>query len=161
MVKVVSDTEPAVKELVWKDELSALATGAITGVVTWVVAYALNKYVIGTIACRTGSSIISCGDAGVVSAALALIVASIVGLTLLVRQRIFRPLLVVLAAAISLWGIDGSWLNEQSILNFLLTVLLMAVVYLVFGWFTKLRQFWIAAVISVVLVISFRLIITL
>ena len=161
MVEVVSDTEPAVRFAAWKDEISALASGAIAGVMTWVLTYILTEYVLGMIACRTGSSIIGCNDAGSVSAIIALIIASIAGLTILVRRRIFRPLLVVLAAGISLWGINGSWLEERNIVNFLLTVVVTALVYVVFAWFAKVRQFWIALVISVLLVIIFRLAITL
>jgi uncharacterized protein (DUF486 family) len=161
MVEVISDTEPTVRFAAWKDELSALASGAIVGALTWVLAYLLTEYVLGMIACRTGSSIVSCSDAGFVSAVIGLILASVAGLTILVRRRIFRPLLVVLAAGISLWGVNGSWLEERSVFSLILSVIITALVYLVFAWFAKIRQFWIALIISVLLVIIFRLAITL
>ena len=161
MVTVVSDTEPTVRFGAWKDEISALVSGAIVGVIIWILAYILDQYVIGMIACKTGSSIIDCSDAPAVSAAFALVFASIAGLTILVRRRIFRPLLVVLAAGISLWGITGSWLQAHTIVDFLLTIVVSALMYLVFAWFAKLRQFWISLVISIVLVVIFRLMISL
>lgn len=161
MVKVISDTEPPVRFGAWQDEVSALVGGALVGLLTWILTYVFSKYVVGLIACQTGSSLIGCGDATSVSAVFALIFASLAGLTLLVRRRVFRPLLVVIAAAATLWGINGSWLVEQSFLSFLLTVILASVIYLVFGWFSKIRQFWLAVVVTVGLVIIFRLLISL
>jgi hypothetical protein len=161
MVTVVSDTEPTVRFGAWKDEISALVSGAIVGVTMWLLAYILNQYVIGMIACRTGSSIISCSDAPTVSAVVALIFASVAGLTLLVRRRIFRPLLVVLSAILTLWGISGSWLAAHTLVDFLLTVVVTSLVYVVFAWFAKVRQFWISLAISIVLVVIFRVMITL
>lgn len=162
MVQVVSDTEPAVvTSPAWQAELSALASGAIVGVATWILTYILSEYVIGMIACGTGSSLIACSSAPSVSAGLSLVFASLVGLTLLVRRRVFRPLLVVLMAAITLWGINGSWLDERNLANMLLTVLVSALVYVVFSWFAKIRQFWIAFVVSIVLVVLFRLVLSL
>jgi hypothetical protein len=161
MVTVVSNTESTVRFGAWKDEISAFVGGTIVGVATWILTYILNQYVIGMIACRADSSIIGCSDAPVVSAAFGLIFASVAGLTVLVRRRVFRPLLVVLAAGISLWGINGSWLVSHNLLDFLLSVVITALVYLVFAWFAKVRQFWISLLITVVLVVIFRLMITL
>ncbi|MDB5165857.1 MAG: rane protein of unknown function [Candidatus Saccharibacteria bacterium] len=157
MVEVVSNTEPAVRWSAWRDEVSALASGALVGAATWILTYALSEYVIGQIACRAGSSIISCESSVSISAMIALIFASVAGLVLLVRRRVFRPLLVVLAAATTLWGVGASWLVERTLFDFVLTVLISALVYLVFAWFAKIRQFWLALGVLIVLVIVFRL----
>jgi len=161
MVKVLSDTEPPVKISAWQDEVSAFVSGALVGLATWILTYLLSEYVIGVIACRSGSSLIGCDDSTAVSAGFALIFASLAGLTLLVRRRVFRPLLVVLAATITLWGINGSWLEQRTLGNVLLTVLIMGLIYLMFAWFGKIRQFGVAIAATVVLVVLFRLILSL
>lgn len=157
MVKVISDSEPAVRFGAWKDEASGLVGGALVGLVTWLLTYGLSEYVIGQIACRAGSSLISCDSSVSVSASIALIFASIAGLILLVRRRVFRPLLVVLAAAITLWGVNTTWLVERSFLNFILTVLVAALVYAVFAWFAKIRQFWLSLSVLTIVIVVFRL----
>jgi hypothetical protein len=161
MVEVMSDTEPTVKPSVWQNEVSAALSGALVGLITWILSYILSEYVIGQIACKTSSSIIACSDAPGVSAGFALVFASLAGLTFLVQRRIFRPLLVALASAITLWGVTGSWLNDRSFIDALLTVIMTAIVYLVFTWFAKLRQFWVSALISILLIVIFRLLINL
>jgi len=161
MVKVLSDSEPPVKFSVWQDEVSAFVGGALVGLATWTLTYLLSEYVIGIIACRSGSSLIGCDDTTVVSAGFALIFASLAGLTFLVRRRLFRPLLVVLAATVTLWGMNGSWLEERTLGNVLLTMLVAATIYLMFGWFSKIRQFGIAIAVTVALVIVFRLLLAL
>jgi len=161
MVKVLSDNEPPVKFSAWQDEVSAFVGGALVGLATWILTYLLSEYVIGIIACRSGSSLIGCDDTTMVSAGFALIFASLAGLTFLVRRRLFRPLLVVLAATVTLWGINGSWLEERTLGNVLLTMLVAALIYLMFGWFSKIRQFGIAIAVTIVLVIVFRLLLSL
>lgn len=161
MVEVVTDNEPAVKQSVWRDEASVAISGALVGLLIWILTYVLTEYVIGRIACNTGSSIISCSDAPGVSAGFALVFASLAGLTILVQRRIFRPLLVVLMSAITLWGINGAWLNERTVVNVILTIIMAALTYLVFAWFAKLRQFWISAGISLLIVVIFRLLMSL
>ena len=152
--------ETAVVMQSWRRVLPALSSGAIAGVVTWIGTFILSEYVIGPIACRVGSSLVGCSDNGVVSANVALIIAGIVALGLLVRQRTLRPLLVVLAAVATLWGL-GSWVSEDvGYISLILTVILSALVYAVFAWFSELRRFWVALAVTIALVLLFRLLVS-
>ena len=161
MVQIKTEqVDTAVAMQSWRRVLPTLLSGAIAGVVTWIGTFLLSEYVIGPIACRVGSSIVSCGDNVAVSGNMALIVAGVVGLGLLVRQRALRPLLVVLAAVASLWGL-GSWVSSDAwYVALLLTVVLSALVYAVFTWFSELRRFWVALAINIVLVLAFRLLVS-
>lgn len=156
MVKVINDSVSTVRFSAWNEEVSGLVSGALVGVVTWLLTYGLSQYVVGQIACQAGSSIISCDSAISVSATIALIIASVVGLILLVRRRVFRPLLVVLAAAVTLWGLNASWLAERNIVDFSLTIIVAALVYAVFAWFAKIRQFWLSLSVLTIIIVIFR-----
>lgn len=161
MVQIKTEqVETAVVMQSWRRVLPTLLSGAIVGLVTWVGTFLLSEYVIGPIACRVGSSLISCSDNAAVSSNVALIVAGVVALGLLVRQRVLRPLLVVLAAVASLWGL-GSWLsNDAWYLSLVLSVVLSALVYAVFAWFSELRRFWVAFAVTIALVLVFRLLVS-
>ena len=161
MVKVLDQIEPVVRQETTRELISSIWIGAIFGALTWVFTYILSQYVIGKIACSLGSSLVSCTDAVPVAAGVAVVLASIVGLVFLVRERAFRPLLIVLATIVTLWGINGSWLETPTFVTFLATLLLSALGYTVFGWFSRVRNFPVALAITVVLVIVFRIIIAL
>ena len=161
MVQVKTEqVESAVVMQSWRRVLPALLSGAVAGLVAWIGTFLLSEYVIGPIACRVGSSLVSCSDNGAVSGNVALIVAGVVALGLLVRQRALRPLLVVLAAVASLWGL-GSWLADDAwYVSLVLSVVLSALVYAVFAWFSELRRFWVALVVTIALVLVFRLLVS-
>lgn len=161
MVQIKTEqVETAIVMQSWRRVLPALLSGAIAGLVAWVGTFLLSEYVIGPIACRIGSSLVSCSDNVFVSSNIALIVAGFVALGLLVRQRALRPLLVVFAAMVSLWGL-GSWLsNDAWYLSLVLSVALSALVYAVFAWFSELRRFWVALALTLALVLVFRLLVS-
>lgn len=144
----------------WRKILPTLLAGVIAGLVTWLATFLLSEYVLGPIACRVGSSLINCSDATIVSSDIALVIGGFAALAIMVRQRVLRPLLVVLGAVISLWGI-GAWLSEDAWYVALpLTVLLSAVLYAVFAWFGELRRFWVALVVTILLVVVFRFLVS-
>lgn len=156
----VEQVETAVVTQSWRRILPTLITGAIAGVVTWLATFLLSEYVIGPIACRVGSSLIGCSDNIAVSSDIALIIGGVVALGLMVRQRVLRPLLVVLAAVVSLWGL-GVWLGDEAwYLSLILSVVLSALIYTVFAWFSELRRFWVALAMTAVLVLVFRLLVS-
>lgn len=161
MVKVMNQSEPVVEQGSTRELISAAWIGAVVGVLTWTLTYVLSHYVIGSIACRVGSSLVDCADAVTVAAGIALVISSVVGLVLLVRERAFRPLLVILAALVTLWGLYGAWLEVSSILTIFGGVIVTALVYTVLTWFSRVRNFWVSLGIIIVLTILFRLIVTL
>lgn len=143
----------------WRQLQSAAWIGAGAGVLTWILSYLLANYVVGQVACRLGTSLIQCSDTAYVSGILALILVGILALILTVRQRLYRPLFVILASTLVLWGIGGSWLVGMGYLGFLLTVLISALVYSTMTWFSTVRNFWVALAWTATVIVLFRFII--
>lgn len=143
----------------WRQLQSAAWIGAGAGVLTWILSYLLANYVVGQVACRLGTSLIQCSDTTYVSGILALILVGILALILTVRQRLYRPLFVILASTLVLWGIGGSWLVGMGYLGFLLTVLISALVYSTMTWFSTVRNFWVALAWTATVIVLFRFII--
>lgn len=143
----------------WRQLQSAAWIGAGAGVMIWILSYLLTNYVVGPVACRLGTSLIGCGEASYIASIIALILIGIVALIMAVRERLYRPLFVVLAATLVLWGVRGSWLAGGGYIGFLLTALVTAFVYATFTWLSTVRNFWVALGSTILTVVIFRLII--
>lgn len=131
--------------------------GALVGVVTFALGFVLEKYVITPIGCDAQSTIIKCGSAPQISHNVALLLGGAVGLILLVRRGLFRPLLVVLGAVASLWGVGAMATNFGWIAATLFMVLVCSLVYSLFAWIAQPRRFWVAFALTVAAVIALRL----
>lgn len=143
----------------WRQLQSAAWIGAGAGVLTWILSFLLANYVVGPVACRLGTSLIGCSEATYVAGIISLIIIGVVALILTVRERLYRPLFVVLGATLVLWGIGGSWLVGGGYLGFLLTVLVSALVYATMTWLSTVRNFWVALGVTILVVLLFRLIV--
>jgi len=134
----------------------ALVIGAIVGLVAFALALILERYVFTPIGCVAESSIVRCEDVTAISHNVALLLALGVGLTLLVRVVAFRPLLVVLASVVALWGIGArlstiSWPAELG-----LTVLIFGLMFVLFAWLAMPRRFWVSGLLIVATLVMLR-----
>lgn len=142
-----------VRQFLW-----VIASGAAVGIVAWLLGQLLSAWVFTPLFCRTGSSI--CASAPQYADIGALILATGLGVLLLVRTQVYRPLLVGLAAALTLWGVlDGlhglAWYQ-----GVLIAALIFALAYGAFTWLARIRSFLIAVIVSVVVLIIVRYILT-
>jgi uncharacterized membrane protein len=75
----------------------------------------------------------------------------------LIRLRVYRPLLVVLASAVSLWGIAGMAWGLTWYLGALVAAVMYLLAYGLYAWVARTRMFLIALAVTVVLVVVVRL----
>jgi hypothetical protein len=163
MAKLENAEEQPVKvspfvSLTARDIISTLVAGLIVGLLYLGATYLLNEYVFGNVLCRTQAST-DCTQAPTYSMIVATVLSGLVGIGLLVRLRIYRPILVVVAAIISLWGIGVTLLNLPLYAALIIAALLFGLSYAVFTWFIRIRSFILALVSIVVLIVVLRLII--
>lgn len=129
--------------------------GAGLGLLSWLMTIVVRQVIFVPLFCgdpTNAACVGATGSAGV----LALIVTGIVGLLGLVRLGVYRPLLVALAAAVSLWGIalwtgGLQWFEAAA-----WSALLYALVYAVYTWLVRPRSFALAVVLVVVVAILSR-----
>jgi hypothetical protein len=88
----------------------------VAGVVTWLFGLAVKVWVVEPIFCHSTDSFAVCANGGSVAFVVGLVFAHLLGLALLVRGTVYRPLLVVVATVVTLYGID-SWLGVLSALE--------------------------------------------
>lgn len=130
--------------------------GAATGLLFWGGAQVIERAVLEPIFCGTGNSGICTNKASIASSA-ALVVAVFVAIVGLIRANVYRPLLISLAVAAALWGVGGLVAGLAWYYALLWSVLLFTFAYLLFAWVSRLRNFSLALVVTVVLVIGLRL----
>ncbi len=133
--------------------------GLATGVVVWLCGWLFNSIVFGPLLCHDSASS-QCAAAPAYSEVAALVVATGVGVFGLVRLQVFRPLLVGLAAALSLWGVlavlmGGSWLAGIGVL-----AILYALAYLLYAWIARIRSLIMAVIIVVIVLVLIRYLLT-
>lgn len=131
--------------------------GAGLGLVSWLLTMLVRQIIFVPLFCGDPANSLCVGATGS-AGVLALIITGIIGLLGLVRLGVYRPLLVALAAAVTLWGVavwTGGMLWYEAIAW---TVILYALAYVVFTWLVRPRAFGLAAGAVIVVVILSRIV---
>lgn len=139
--------------------LTALAIGALVGVFGWLFTLGINSWVLHPVLCRSADTASACASSDITAWVIAHVVVSIIGLFLLIRVGVFRPLLVVLAALITLWAVGLWFVSSPWWVGLLWEAGLFAAAYMLYKWVAAVDRFVIAAILTVVLVVVMRLII--
>lgn len=161
MAKVIFDsTKHQVASSVyswWK----ILLVGAGMGAMYWLFTSLLLQFIIEPIFCGSSLSVDVCSDRLAVSGNLAGIFVALIGLFVLVKLSIPRPLIVVLSNLILLWDLakltDGLTWAEIAAWQ----VLLFAVGYLSLSWLARYAKSLLVIVLSLAVVVLARIIFTL
>lgn len=150
----VVQPEPVVTLMRIADVGRVMVIGAIIGLAAVALYFVLSKYVFTPILCGQFAGGDRCDSTLQFANALALIFAGVAGLFALVRQRVFRPLLVVLLSTIALWQVIPAAVSLNGWLLAVFMAVLFALAYGLFTWIVQIRSFAVAAIISVVLVVA-------
>ena len=142
-----------------RDFIWILLLGAGAGLLVWGLAYLLDVYVFEAILCK-GTITTQCHSAPQYGAVTASLVAAILMLLGLVRLGVYRPLLVVLAVTISLWGLTEILWDFAWYIAAFWTIVLYALAYGVFAWISRVRMFWVALIVSFGLLLVMRFLMT-
>lgn len=143
-------------ELSPRSVLAVLIVGCVVGVFAWLLYTALDIWLITPVLCKEATAA-TCSTGHVVSYVFALVVVGAAGLVALIRNGAYRPLLIALAAAVSLYGVQA-WLQDMAWYEAALWHgLLYAAAYGVFSWLSRVASFGLALVLFVVVVTAARL----
>lgn len=130
--------------------------GAGIGAVAWVIALVVKHIALVPLFCGDPTTGL-CVGADNTAGAIASVLAAFVGLLGLVRLSVYRPLLIVVAVAIGLWGL-GSLLSGLMWFESLgWMVLLHAIMYVLFAWIVRPRSFVVTLLLVLIAVILVRL----
>lgn len=154
----VNQPRPKFAEMTVRTVVQVAILGAILGLIAWGVSALVANYVIDPLFCKAeGGNFSVCSQGGLLASNVASLLVGGLAVVALLRLGIFRPLLISLAAIITLWGI-GPWMGALPWYESLIwTILLYAVAYLAFSWLARIRIFWIALLATVIVVVAARL----
>lgn len=157
MVDYVTESKPAIIDQDVRLSAKVALTGAVIGIAVWGLAILLERFVLKSIFCGDPSAA-ACTDIATYAGNIAAVIMAIIGVVVLVRLSVFRPLLIVLGAAISLWGL-AAWLSGLSMLEQLCwSVLLYALLYSLYAWIARIRNAIVVLVVFAVAAVATRLI---
>lgn len=138
-----------------RDFVSTLIVGIGVGLLVAIVAFLMNKFVFGAVLCRP-QSMTDCAQAPNYAMIVAMVIGAIAGVVALARLRVYRPLLIVLAATIALWGLHSLVGGLAWYWALLVFGLLFGITYGLFAWISRIRSFILALVITIVMVVIVR-----
>jgi hypothetical protein len=131
--------------------------GLITGAVIWGLALLLDTYVYKALLCANESAQ-QCLSSARYATTTATILGAAVGLFGLVRLQVFRPLLIVAAAIIALWGLLVVVSPLAWYVALPTVMALYGLAFAVFAWLTRVRHFLLALVSVIILIVIVRLV---
>lgn len=129
----------------------------VGGMVLWLLGYALSEFVFKGF-CAPDAGI--CADAKQYASATATVVVAAIILFGFVKLAVFRPLLIVIAATISLWGLLSYLGGLIPATAILVSGLAYGLAFLAFTWLARIKLFWLSLLCTVLLVIAMRFILT-
>lgn len=135
----------------------ALSVGASVGLFGWLLTLGIHNWVLSPIFCRSTDTAAVCTNSDLTSWIVAYSLLSIVGLFMLIRANIFRPLLVVLAALVTLWAVGLWFISAAWWVGLLWQTGLFALAYALYTWLASIEKFVIASLLIVIIVVLMRL----
>ena len=126
------------------------------GIGVWLLGFLFNRFLIEPVFCANQASGGICGNTEDVAGNIALVIGAIGGVLGLVRLSVYRPMLVAIAVAICLWGLNG-WLSGLVWYEALgWTALIYMVAYAAFAWLVRPRNFFAVIVLLLLLIVAAR-----
>lgn len=137
--------------------LAAVSAGALVGIFGWLLELGVKNWVLSPVFCRSADTSSVCANIDITAWIIAFVVISVVGLFMLIRASVFRPLLVVLAALATLWLVGLWFAGAPWWIGMIWHAGLFAVAYALYTWLASIDKFVISLVSIVVIVALMRL----
>ena len=138
--------------------LQSLVIGLAVGFLTYVSYLGMQQFVLDPIFCQADNSRY-CAATPAVSIVLSIIVFHFIGLVALVRASIIRPLLVVLASILTLYGFHLWFAGQSWWIGALYLGLLTGFSYLYYSWINRMSVFPVALGLTLISLVAIRLLV--
>lgn len=136
---------------------NVLFAGLGIGIAMWLLQLILSKYVYGPIMCHDSAQA-TCSAVDNYANISAAFLATAAGLVALVRLRVYRPLLVAIAALIAMWGLSAITSGMTWPAALATFAVLNAVTYGLFTWLARIRSFLLSVILIVIALVLIRLV---
>ena len=131
---------------------------AISGIGLVLLMFLINSFIFRPIACNLSIDAVACANSAVITGNIATIIIAIVGIYIMVRLKLARPLIVAAATAITLWGLM-QWMSGLSVIEMICwSVLLYVLAYTLFSWLARIIKIGPALILMSIAVIVVRVV---
>ncbi len=155
MAKVTAEQEYV--DRTWSIWLRTVATGAVLGIIFWVITLLLSHYVIDPLACRDTANAAVCTNSVSLSGNIAAILVGFIGIAAMVRMGIYRPIILAAATAVLLWDLSAMTTGLYWLEALAWAVGLYAASYGLFAWIARYSKVWFVITVSVLIVLIIRI----
>lgn len=160
MSETVSETRSNFVPMTWRELARIGAIGAVIGALSVGLYVLFHTYIFQAVLCRDQANT-ACGQAATYAAITTAFIASFVAVVVLAHIRVYRPLLIILAAILALWGIQSIVAVLPWYWALAGMIAVGALAYSLFAWIARIRSFILSAVVAIVIAVIIRCIIVL
>ncbi len=140
MARVVQDRQQ-ITHRPGLDYWQLIGSGVGLGVLWWVLTALTAAYVIEPLACRSLDFASQCLAASMIAGNIAVVAVAVVALVVFIRLRLSRPLVVVVGAAVVIWGLGGLLEGVAWLEALLWAMTAYGVTTLLFGLIARIPRF--------------------
>lgn len=157
---ILDDSQPRAVSLSYSWWIMVLI-GAALGVLYWGLTLLVGHFIIDPLFCGDAVNASTCSSSVEISGNVAGILVATIGLGVLVRLGVLRPLIVAIATAAALWGLAGwtdglGWAEVAA-----WSALLYGLCYVLFSWISRYAKSVPVLVAAVAIVIIARIVLVL
>ena len=160
MNETASETRSNLVPMTWRELARIGAIGAVIGALSVGLYVLFHTYIFQAVLCRDQANT-ACGQAATYAAITTAFIASFVAVVVLAHIRVYRPLLIILAAILALWGIQSIVAVLPWYWALAGMIAVGALAYSLFAWIARIRSFILSAVVVIVIAVIIRCIIVL
>ncbi len=157
MAKVVTKTETVIAPA-WWSWLQVPLLGVGLGVIWWVLAELLRRYVVYSAVCLPVPAGTVCVDGFSIAGNIALVLVVVLSVFALVRLLVARPLIIALASGVVLWGLSGMLAGLPWYETLGWSALIFMLTYSLFTAVARVRSLAATIIIAAVIAIAIRIV---
>ncbi|HEX6258463.1 MAG TPA: hypothetical protein VFZ48_03215 [Candidatus Saccharimonadales bacterium] len=135
-----------------------LAWGLATGAIVFVLSSLIERFIAEPLLCRSVDSFSMCSNAGAIAFNIGTVLSAVIGTIGLVKLSTYRPLLIAIVSAATLWGLQGAIHSLAWGEALLWLAGMYAVTYGLFAWILRMHHFPTAFIAAIAIVIAARLV---
>ena len=157
---ILDDNQPRSVSISYSWWMVAL-TGVAVGVLYWLLTIATGHFIVDPLFCSGSANAAACSNSVGIAGNVAGILVATVGLGVLVRLQVPRPLIVAVSTAIVLWGLSG-WtegLGWAEIVAW--SSILYGLSYVLFSWISRYTRSVPVLVTAVAIIVVARIVLAL
>ena len=139
MAKIIEASDPhaAWTTMNMRTVANIMLYGLIVGLATFLLYVGLERFVFEPILCRETDALARCESRQEFASGIAIVLGSILGLVLLVRERVYRPILAIIGIAVCMWSVFALVAGLPVLLAGATAIILFAVAYVLFSWLVQ------------------------